>query len=340
MAKIDEKKRVETRYGNVSISKEHLFSKVLQSQRLSPYYRELMIYLGQLDCYESASEIINKLLRIQTNDTQVFRQTTDMGTVAASMLEEEISFDLREETEQIYVQVDGSMLLTREEKWKEVKVGRVFCGSAVYEENQKRGWIKESHYVAHLGGHELFEMKMCNLIDSYSELGKRLVFVTDGASWIRSWVNADYPEALQILDFYHAMEHLAEFARHYFKDELERDYWIEENRMRLKEKGVREVIKHIKKLQGLNSAQQKEQARLINYYESNAYRMNYREYIEQGLIIGSGAIEAAHRTLVQKRMKLSGQRWSKQGAQKMLDLRALHMSGRWNQVVNLLRKAA
>ena len=296
--------------------------------------------MGQLECYESASEVLNKLLRVSSNDTQIFRQTTQIGAASACILEEEIGIDIKSESELVYVQVDGSMLLTREERWKEVKVGRVFCESAIYEENHQRGWIKSSQYLAHLGDHEVFEMKMCRLVDSYAELGQRLVFVMDGAKWIRNWVTADYPQALQILDFYHALEHLAEFAKLYFKNDLERDYWIEENRIRLLQSTVYEVIEVIKNLEVSSEKLQKEKERLLNYYKSNAYRMNYKQYMEEGLTIGSGAIEAAHRTVIQKRMKLSGQRWSKQGAQNMLNLRALHLSDRWEQVVGIIRKAA
>ncbi|NQY00715.1 MAG: hypothetical protein HRT70_06235 [Flavobacteriaceae bacterium] len=65
--------------------------------------------------------------------------------------------------------------------------------------------------------------------------------------------------------------------------------------------------------------------------------MDYQQYQNTGAgIIGSGAIEAANREVVQKRMKLSGQRWSKIGAQNMLTLRTTKLSDKWNRVVNLI----
>lgn len=285
--------------------------------------------------------MLNKLLRTRTNDTQVFRQTSAMGEQAGHLLEEQPPRPASEESGQrVYAQVDGSMILTREEKWKETKLGRLFHETAIYEESPKRGWIKHSDYVAHLGDHEAFEEKMSRLVDPYAGLDESLVFVTDGAKWIAAWISSEYPKATQVLDFYHAMEHLGEFAKAHFEERLERDYWIEENRVRLKEKGVREVIQTIKQLKVESKAGKEEKKKLLTYYRKNAYRMDYPKYLEQGLLIGSGAIEAAHRTLIQRRMKLSGQRWSKEGAQKMLDLRALHMSGRWHQIVNVLRRAA
>jgi hypothetical protein len=100
---------------------------------------------------------------------------------------------------------------------------------------------------------------------------------------------------------------------------------------------VMEVIAHIKQ-QGCES---KDALALINYYTSNAYRMDYQAYKNIGAgIIGSGAIESAHRTVVQKRMKQSGQRWSNQGAQNMLNLRVLNMNQQWDKVVQLIKRAA
>ncbi len=98
-----------------------------------------------------------------------------------------------------------------------------------------------------------------------------------------------------------------------------------------------EVVVNIKQ----QNYESKEALLLINYYTSNAYRMDYKAYRNIGAgLIGSGAIESAHRTVVQKRMKQSGQRWSNKGAQNMLNLRVLTMNQQWNKVVQLIKKAA
>lgn len=68
--------------------------------------------------------------------------------------------------------------------------------------------------------------------------------------------------------------------------------------------------------------------------------MDYPEYDRKGYYIGSSAIESAHRTVIQKRLKLSGQRWTVRGAQHVLNLRVLNMSGKWDRVTEELRKAA
>jgi hypothetical protein len=97
---------------------------------------------------------------------------------------------------------------------------------------------------------------------------------------------------------------------------------------------VKTVISNIKRI-GSNS---EKAAQLINYYHTNENRMNYQDYVKIGCgIIGSGAIESAHRTLVQKRMKQSGQRWSWKGAQNMLNLRVVRKNNDWNKVIELTK---
>ena len=68
--------------------------------------------------------------------------------------------------------------------------------------------------------------------------------------------------------------------------------------------------------------------------------MKYQTYQNAGFIIGSGAIESAHRTVVQQRLKLSGQRWTEKGAQQIVNLMAIHKSNRWGEVIKLIKMAA
>ena len=79
--------------------------------------------------------------------------------------------------------------------------------------------------------------------------------------------------------------------------------------------------------------------RLKEYYLKNLHRMYYGTLQKNGVFIGSGAIESAHRNVIQKRMKLSGQRWSIKGARAMLQLRVTKNSAKWDKVVNIIRGA-
>ena len=268
--------------------------------------QELLVYAGQLDCYERCNVILEKFIDIQVSASQVYLVTDCYGKAAEKEVNICRSLEPVKKEEVLYVEADGSMLLTRDEGWKEVKVGRMFTSGSCIDPNGKSSWIRHSQYVAHLGNSKGFAKKMDRLIDSYGRLGKRLVFISDGGTWIKNWIEDAIPEAVSILDYYHVCEHLHQFANTVFGDEAVLKKWTDE---------------------------QKELLLLINYYTNNTYRMNYKGYknIRLGLI-GSGAIDpidigSAHRTVVQKRMKQSGQRWSNKWAQNMLNLRLLTMNG-------------
>ena len=122
------------------------------------------------------------------------------------------------------------------------------------------------------------------------------------------------------------------FSSNYFSDKQKEKKWVKKQKDLLLESGIIRVIKNIQGLAGQNTEAQK----LIVYYEGNKDRMDYKSYQKIGCgIIGSGAIESAHRTLVQKRMKQSGQRWSWTGAQNMLNLRVIRKNLQWDKIIEL-----
>ena len=80
-----------------------------------------------------------------------------------------------------------------------------------------------------------------------------------------------------------------------------------------------------------------ERNKLVGYLLNNRHRMRYGDYQKQGFLIGSGPIEAAHRTVLQVRMKRSGQRWVNTGCDNMLRSRVAYKSGKFNLLTNLLK---
>lgn len=295
------------------------------------------MYAGQLDCYERCNVILEKFIDIQVSASQVYLVTDCYGKAAEKEVNVCRSLEPVKKDEVLYVEADGSMLLTRDEGWKEVKVGRMFTSGSCIDPNGKLSWIRHSQYVAHLGNNKDFTKHMDTLIESYGRLGKRLVFIADGGTWIKNWIEDAFPEAVSVLDYYHVCEHLHSFANVAFSDETKRKKWTDKQKELLLQSKVTTVIKNIKR----QNNEFKEGLLLINYYTNNASRMDYKQYKNVGAgLIGSGAIESAHRTVVQKRMKQSGQRWSNKGAQNMLNLRVLSMNKQWDKVVALIKNAA
>jgi hypothetical protein len=286
-----------------------------------------------MDCYANSSEVLEKLSGVQLGATQIYRLTDLYGKGVKDIVNADRILTPLKEKELLYAQADGSMVLTRKEGWKEVKLGRIFKSGDCIHAGSKQGWISNSQYVAHLGGSKDFTKIMDDLIDSYGSLGERLIFISDGAPWIKNWVEDAFPKAVSILDYYHACEHLHGFSSNFFKDEDAGKTWAGLQKELLMEGKVLDVINNIKLLAGNNNQGANE---LIAYYESNKERMDYKRYRQLGAgIIGSGAIESAHRTVIQERMKLSGQRWSKGGAQNMLNLRVINKNHQWGKIVEM-----
>ena len=137
------------------------------------------------------------------------------------------------------------------------------------------------------------------------------------------------------------MEYLHEFAKVIDSPRKQRDQlsqWVEQQTQRLMQDQVAEVIKEIGQMELKGKTKLNAQQKILTYYKNNQHRMYYQTYRSRGLRIGSGPIEAAHRFVLQKRMKLSGQKWTKKGAQAVANLRVVHLNLQWDRVINLINQ--
>lgn len=323
----------------MSISNEHPFSRPVQGFKISPYMQERITLVGQMEAYSQASQSLENLLRVSASTSQVYRVADTYGGLIAEDLQAVPEAVPVPADGAVFAEADGSMVFT-DNGWQEVKVGRVFQSQDIRPQGSERNCIEKSQYAAHLGHCADFAAKFLPLVEPYRWLGRRLVFLGDGAKWFQNWVEVNFPKATLILDFYHASEHLATVARLLVVDVNERKRWFEAQKAQLLDSQLPSVIKAIRQLKATNAEQVDEKQKLIRYYQQNEQRMDYKRYKEQGWHIGSGAIEAAHRTVVQDRMKKSGQRWSDMGAQNMLNLRVCSRSDRWQLVVDKIKMAA
>ena len=128
-------------------------------------------------------------------------------------------------------------------------------------------------------------------------------------------------------------------AKHLIKEQ-DRQKWVKIQCDKLKEDKVEEVIESIKKQRSKNDEAREIKEKTIRYYLEHEDRMLYKTYRSKGLLIGSGPIEAAHRSVLQTRMKLSGQKWSIKGANSIANLRCLYKSNAWNILEQFVKVAA
>ncbi len=339
--KQEPKKKLQTRFGKIEACKLHIMSQTPDCMGISSLAQETMCYIGQHLVFSEAEEVINSLTGAGVNAKQIERvchkygqwiEDGDNAVVAEQLYKE---YEPGKANELHYVSVDGAMYLTREESWKESKLGRIYRPGDIVRVSPKRTELTASTYVTHLGDHKEFIAKM----DYHLENLNSLVFIADGARWIWKWAEQNYPESIQIVDYYHAKEHLCEFAKLYFKDGKGRRRWTDGLSEMMLEKGIGPVIKEIEKLPKHPKTTGKRNG-LINYYRKNKDRMQYHLYLEKGLLIGSGAIESAHKDVLQQRLKLSGQRWTMEGFQQMAQLRVVYKSKQGHRIKQLCQNAA
>lgn len=159
-----------------------------------------------------------------------------------------------------------------------------------------------------------------------ADLCPDLVFLGDGAVWIWKLVTQYYPHAKQIVDWYHAEEHLEIVAAAAFPDLTQRALWLEEVTQFLWDGQVEDVIIACEAL-----AQNCLQAlQAISYFTNNMERMRYDRFRAAGYMIGSGTIESGCKQVVSQRLKLPGAQWIVSGAVHTAKARAAWLSGQWH----------
>lgn len=292
--------------------------------------------------FEDVVEVLSKILPVQISTNQTKRVSEWYGREIDPIINSNhISYipQLRakkQEEETTYVMMDGSMVFTREEKWKEMKLGRIFHQNDNIEICPERKEVVKSVFVSHLGSVDHFFPKLERHLAFY----RNLTFIGDGAKWIWNFVEDNYPGARQILDYFHAAEKLELFANRHFRDQEMKSVWLKEQKELLLNDQVVDVIAQVSSLKARNAESKMAKENLLHYYLEHEDRMMYKTFRQQGLLIGSGPIEAAHRKVIHQRLKLSGQRWSINGAQAIANLRCYNSGGHWNIIQNLIRLAA
>lgn len=229
----------------------------------------------------------------------------------------------------LYVQNDGTMVSMRGKLWREVKGAVIFSSEKHCRRTKsKRGKIMGAHYVAVLGDQEAFirvlrpTLKVANMMKA-----KRVVWIADGAKG--NWLLARRmcPLATHILDWFHAIEHASDCAKVLFGDaDPCVKLFVNQVEQLLRTGQLKQCLKELRQLIEMvpNGQPLKAVTELIRYYRENQCRMQYDRYLADGLLIGSGPIEAAHRHVIQTRMKKAGQHWGERGGRCMARMRAAY----------------
>jgi hypothetical protein len=321
---------------------------------LSPGLERVACRLGIDDSFDEAVDALEETLRISLADEAMRRVTEGIGQVAEAEAQAAIALAqagkdplpeavVKATSATLLVEVDGTMVHEVDGQWHEAKSGLAAPLGPEFREDKDTGRqtlaMGRPSYCVGFESADLFWYRV------YVEACRRglgtalvtlVVVLGDGAEWIWHYAAAFLAVAgvkvIEIVDIYHAFEHLEVVAAAVFGQgtELARQ-WVGPLRQRLESEGATPVLTALGALNPEDAKASEEVHKAIGYFTDNAARMDYPRFVALKLPIGSGAVESSCRTVIQEREKGAGMRWTEQGAQAVASLRAVYKSGRWKQ---------
>ena len=325
----------------------------IENTEFSPGVRRMQAVVGQEVPFERGRQQLELLAGLEVNTKAVERTAEGIGGDIATQEQAEIQRAMRldlpmvvgEPVSVLYIEMDGTGIpVVRKETegragkrngepahTREVKLGCVFT---------QTNWDKEGYpirdpdsttYTGAIEAAEQFGQRI------YVEAWKRgwsrarkKVVIGDGAEWIWNIAQLHFPGAIQIVDLYHARQHLWDLARKLHpNDKTQQGHWITIHQDHLDEGRIEELVCLLRSIECSNRELAEEIHAEANYFEKNAVRMRYPEFRRQHLFVGSGVIEAGCKTVIGSRCKQSGMFWTVRGANAILALRCCHLNGRF-----------
>ncbi len=212
--------------------------------------------------------------------------------------------------------------------WKECKGFRLFAVA-------RRGQIAHLASWHQICDAHTFGDSLQAVVPFIKERKEECVVVADGAKWIWGQVGEQLPEnRVEILDWYHAIEHLAEFADICFEKEKDKkNSWISKMKGYLMHDRLDSVVADIEQIAESKPKSNILKCNLIGYIKNNEKRMQYGAFSALGLTIGSGGMEAANKSICHNRLKKSGCWWKPSHANEMLRLRCAKANGTLDDII-------
>lgn len=326
----------------------------IENTEFSPGVRRMQAVVGQEAPFDHGRQQMKLLAGLEVTTKSVERTAEAIGGDIAQGERKEIQravqLDLPaivgEPIPILYIQMDGTGIpvvkketLGRQGKTegrpahtREVKFGCAFTQAT---------WDKEGYPIR-----DPASTTYTGAIENAEEFGKRIyleawnrgwnraekkVVIGDGAEWIWNLADLHFPGAIQIVDLYHARQHLWDVARKlYPNDEANQKAWMKVHQKRLLDKG--KIEKLVLSLRSIDSTSPEvlEKIRMeADYFEKNAERMRYPKFRRQHLFVGSGVIEAGCKTVIGSRLKQSGMFWTVRGANAIIALRCCQLNNRF-----------
>lgn len=261
------------------------------------------------------------------------RQQQEQQAMTAQGLQE-INGPQRQPPRTFIVEMDGVQVGLQDGTFQEVKCGVIYELGQRVEIREQRWELLRSRRLARRGEVGQFRQRLwANVCALGVRASDRVVVLGDGAEWIDQTAQLLFPGALRILDYYHAAERVWAVARARFGEQSqEGEAWARRQAVALKGGQVKRVIGSLKRLRMKRGEQRVGRDEAVGYLRARREQMAYEAYEQEGLPIGSGAVESTCKQMVTARLKQAGMRWSEAGVDAMLALRGYVLNRRFDEL--------
>jgi hypothetical protein len=325
----------------------------IENTEFSPGVRRMQALVGQEAPFDHGRQQMQLLANLEVTTKSVERTAEAIGTDVAVREQEEIQRAMQLDLPIIigkpipflYVQLDGTGVPVVKKETvgrpgktegqpahtREAKLGCVFTQTSW---DQEGFAIRDPDSTTYVGA-----------IETAEEFGKRLyleawkrgwscaekkIVVGDGAEWIWNIAAQHFPTAIQIVDLYHARQHLWDLARKLYPNQgAEQRRWMMIHQDLLDEGKIEDLVATLRSIHSSRAELAETIRTEVGYFENNAERMRYPKFRQQHLFVGSGVIEAGCKTVIGSRCKQSGMFWTVRGANAILALRCCQINGRF-----------
>lgn len=320
----------------------------------SPGVRRLMGRVGGKESFNEGRRDLEELAGIKVQTKAVERVAEGIGAELEVLGRRERQQAIAERNviplksiAKLYVSFDGTGVpvikretagrrgksATGEAHTREVKLGCVFTQTEVGKEGHP---VRDEASTSYVGAIETAPEFGWRIYGEAERRGLRrsaqVIIIGDGAPWVWGIAAEHFPSAIEIVDLYHAREHLTQLSNLvYGAGSAKAKEWTMARLAQLDEGDVESLLVSLRRLRPTAVHTQEAVRQAIGYFDGNRERMRYAKFRHQGLFVGSGVIEAGCKTIVGYRLKQSGMRWSLRGANSIIALRCAQLSGRWEE---------
>lgn len=355
-------KKVMTVVGSITVKRAYYYSNEthegycpkdrdldVEGSSFSPGVRRIMGRVGAYRPFVAGHDDIEEISGLKINAQEISRYSNQLGEEVVQFDTKERSLDRKEADMPkptipiMYIGIDGTGVpVVKEElvdrqgkegpaKTREAKLGCVFTQTTTDEKGHPVRDELSTTYTGAIENAEEFSERIYG--EAYrrgSSFASKVCVLGDGASWIWNIADDKFPQAIQIIDLYHAREHYWAIAKGAFGTDMgAMKAWAKKRKKELNKGAVEKVIAAIQELKPATKEAKELYKKEAAYFERNKERMRYKNYRKQHLFVGSGVVEAGCRTVIGQRLKQSGMHWTVKNANNIIALRSCILSNRW-----------